>query len=201
MPMSLEAQVGNIIWLALSVVALCVTIRYVVVPAMRDTLRYRLFSIRRDMFLFMANGGISQDHAAYGHVRAFLNASIRYADHFSLSRTIAGVLVAGDIGRERTREIEASMNALAPEVKTRLQSYRQRAALALAVYAVVRSPLAWILSVIAAPILLVATACSMAASAGAKPWARIRLSLTRRAEQETQILRCIEEEGAQPMAA
>jgi hypothetical protein len=187
--MSLETQVSNIVWFALALVVLWATVRFLVVPAMRDTLRYRLFSIRREMFLFMAKGGISADHVAYGHVRAFLNASIRYADHFSLSRTIAGAMVAGELGKERIKEIEASINALDPDARNTLQDCRQRAASALGLYATLRSPVGWILSLCAIPVLTIVAVFW-------KPWARIRQSLTRRAEQETELLRCIEEEGA-----
>lgn len=191
----LETQVANIAWTAASIVLLWATGRYLLIPAVRDTLRHRLFSIRREMFIFMAKGGISADHPAYGRVRSFINSAIRYADAFSLGRTIAGVAVAGELGKERTREVEALIATLPPEAMNQLQQFRQRAALALGTYAIVRSPLGWLLSLILVPVIGLIALRSLVRSAGAKPWARARQALTRRAEQETQILKCIDEDS------
>jgi hypothetical protein len=199
--MMIEAQVANVAWTATSIVLLWATGRYLLIPAIRDTLRHRLFSIRREMFLFMAKGGISAEQPAYGHVRSFINSAIRHADSFSLGRTILGVAVAGEFGKERTREVEALIASLPPDAKNQLQKFRQQSALALGAYAIVRSPLGWLLSLIAVPVVGLVALRSLVRSASAKPWARARQALTRRAEQETQILKCIDEDSHQHAAA
>jgi hypothetical protein len=194
--MTFEAQVANIIWTAGSLCLLWALGRFILVPAMRDTLRYRLFRLRRDMFLYMAEGGVSADHPAYGHVRSSMNAAIRFSDSISVARTIAGMAVSGKLGRERMREIELSVASLPPGTRERIQDFRQRAALAVGVYAVVRSPLGWIIMLATLPLLVLSVLFSLLKSASDKPWTWIQRSLARKAEQETQILKCMEEEGA-----
>ena len=133
-------------------------------------MRQRLFLIRREMFLFMADGGIDPDSLAYGHVRTFMNTAIRYADGLSLTRSIVGIATIGEYGKTRMLKIEEEIASLPPSTRERLISFRSRAAETIGFLRI-----AW-----------------------AKTWSEeigiLRRRAARQAEQETEILRCIEEE-------
>jgi hypothetical protein len=192
--MTTELQVANVIWMGIALIALWAVCRFFVIPAIRDTLRHRLFAIRREMFLFMAEGGVSPDHPAYGSVRTFINVAIRYADGLSLARSLIGFTVAGKFGKERVKEVERLIATLPEPARTRISSFRQRAAMAIGLYASIRSPLAWVLVFPAIVATVVFVIISILRSAWAKTRTDALAALTKKVEQETQILVCIEEE-------
>jgi hypothetical protein len=194
--MTIETQIANVITTLVAVVLLWSVCRFFVVPALVDHLRYRLFKIRREMFLFMADGGIHPDNIAYGRVRAFMNTAIRYANGLSLARAIVGAASLGDYGRERIQDLESSINALPAETRNRIDGFRKQASTAIAIYMVVRSPLGWLLMVGSIPVAALLAAVSIVRSAWAKTWSRGAFNIIRlRAEEETQMLRCMEDDG------
>jgi hypothetical protein len=194
--MTLESNVAGLIWTAFSVAALWAMHRYLLVPALRDSLRQQLFAIRRELFVYMASGNIDPDNVAYGRVRTFMNSAIRYANDLSLTRALIGVAVAGQFGRERVRELERSIAALPAPAQVAISAFRKRAADAIGRYMIARSPVGWLLVALFVPVALAVSLLSLLQRAWSKPWSDALAIFSRRAEQETQILRCMEEDGA-----
>jgi hypothetical protein len=161
-------------------------------------MRQRLFLIRREMFLFMADGGIDPDSLAYGHVRTFMNTAIRYADGLSLTRSIVGIATIGEYGKTRMLKIEEEIASLPPSTRERLISFRSRAAETIGFYMIIKSPLGWLMIAAAAIFVVLSAIAAFLRIAWAKTWSEeigiLRRRAARQAEQETEILRCIEEE-------
>lgn len=193
--MRVEFQIANVLWTFLSAGILWLVWRRFVAPALADHLRYRLFNIRREMFLFMADGEIDPNEFAYSRVRSFMNSAIRYADGFSLMRTVVNAASVGNYGRERVRELQDAINSLPEGVREKIASFRLQASSAVAFYMIVRSPIGWALILLAFPVVLLFLLVSLVKRAWAETWSQRALARVRlRAEEETQVLRCMEED-------
>jgi hypothetical protein len=194
--MRVEFQIANVITTLLSAGVLWVVYRFFVVPTLIDHLRHRLFTIRREMFIFMAEGGIDSDHRAYGRVRWFLNSAIRYAGGLSFARSLLGAAFAGERGRERVFELNEAISELPNDTKAQIEKFRDRATTAVALYTIVRSPLAWVLAIVAVPFIVVVAIGSLVHWAWVKTFSKGALDIVRlKAEEEMQVLWCIEEDG------
>jgi len=201
----LETQIANVAWTFIAAVMLWTVYRYLVVRMLRDFLRQRLFGIRREMFLYMVDGGIEPTNPAYSRVRSFMNAAIRFADGLSLTRSFIGAKAAGEYGKERTRELEAAIASLPEESRERIAHFRMRASVAVGFYMIAKSPVGWVIIICAITLALLSAAASSHRIAWAKTWAEAvqtaKYRAARRAEQETENLRCIEDEQYDPGAA
>jgi len=194
--MTIATQLGNVLWTFIGVAALWVVCRFFVAPALVDHLRYRLFKIRREMFLYMAAGGIDPSHLAYGRVRVFMNAAIRYADGLSLTRGIVNTFAIGDSGSARTQKLAASIETLPIETRKKIEGFRRQASSTIAIHMLLRSPLGWFLMLISVPMAVIVISGFLVRAAWARAFSREALDVFRqRAEEETQMLRCMEDES------
>jgi hypothetical protein len=193
--MIIAFQIANVLWTFVAAAVLWAVCRFFVIPALVDHLRYRLFKIRREMFLYMAGGGIDPDNVAYGRVRMFMNTAIRFADGLSLTRSIVNSASLGSYGRARMEELQSAIKALPREARDRIEEFRHRASTAIAVYMLIRSPLGWLLMAISIPLMVLLVIVSIVRSAWAKAASSKVFDVFRlRAEEETQMLRCMEDD-------
>lgn len=179
--MSRESQIANLIGLLGSVFALLVVWRKLVLPSFRDGLRHQLFELRHELFMFMANGGISPDAPAYGHVRAAMNGWIRFAERLSFSRTVLLAVVAHDDLTARAKRVESDLSRLPAPARDALVQFRRRAGKVIAVYLVASSPLAWVA--------LIATVIWFAAG---RAWSYAWNAAFERLQAEGEVLACLD---------
>jgi hypothetical protein len=203
--MEIETQTANIIWTMVLVVGLYFVWDRLVVPLMRETLRRKLFHLRREMFLFMTDGGIDPDHLAYGMLRSRMNSSIRFADGLSLTRVVVAVITVGNECRLVTKKLDEAIGSLPYEAKRKMAQFRKQSALAVGWFIVGRSPTFWILATIAIPLIvaaaIVAFVISLAKQACVKSWAEMVEIMWRRADKGAAGIDCLDEEEESLLAA
>jgi hypothetical protein len=194
--MTAEAKIANVFVTLAAAAVLWGVCRYLVLPTLRDSLRLRLFALRREMFIYMVEGGIDPDHPAYGRVRSFMNTAIRYADGLSLVRSIVGAATAGRYGKQRVRAMDDAIATLPEETGTRIKQFKKRASTAIGFYMLARSPLGWALFLIVVLAAIAMLFGSLLKRAWARTWSDAMDVVRQHAEAETQILGCIEDEPA-----
>jgi hypothetical protein len=190
MTMSREAEIANLLWFLGACGLLLLVWRKIVLPNLRDSLRYRLFELRHELFMFMANGGVAADAPAYGHVRSAMNGWIRFAERLSFSRTLLLAIVARDELRVRTEKTERDLLNLDPPARDALVQFRRRAGKEIAKYLLASSPLAWFILVIATIYFALGRAWTYAWNAAFE-----------RLQSEGEVLGCLDEETVAAVAA
>ena len=73
--------------------------RFILIPTLTDHFRQNMFELRRELFCYMASGGVNADEPAYAHLRRSMNGMIRYAEHVSFSRMIVTFAANRQAGR------------------------------------------------------------------------------------------------------
>jgi len=73
---------------AVSVLALFSAWRWCYLPAINAAFRQDLFALRRELFLYAADGNIPFSSPAYTHLRYVLNGSLRFAERMTLGRVL-----------------------------------------------------------------------------------------------------------------
>jgi hypothetical protein len=136
---------AHLFWFVFAMVSLLVVWQFAFVPTMNASFRARVFEIRRELFLYMADGNISPNEKAYTHLRSNMNAALRFSERISLVRLlIGGLLVRSQVG-DRQSELAAATASVSPEVRDRLCKFDQDLGEALAVHVIFVSPSAWAL--------------------------------------------------------
>lgn len=182
MMMSRESAIANLIGFVIACLAVLVAWRKLVLPNLRDSLRHRLFDLRHELFMFMANGGVAADARAYGHVRSAMNGWIRFAERLSFTRTVLLAVVARDELRVRTEKVDRDLAELDPSAREALVLFRRRAGKAIATYLVASSPLAWI-----------ALAGTIVYFALGRAWSYAWNTAFERLQAEGEVLGCLED--------
>jgi hypothetical protein len=188
--MSRESEIANLVGFVGALTLLIVVWRKLVLPNFRDSLRYRLFELRHELFMFMANGGVAADAPAYGHVRAAMNGWIRFAERLSFSRTLLLAVVAHDDLRVRTEKVETDLRSLDPHAREVLVQFRRRAGKVIAIYLVASSPLAWLI-----------LAVTIIRFALGRAWSIAWNAAFERLQAEGEVLGCLEDGKSPPQVA
>jgi hypothetical protein len=85
-----------------------------------DAFRQRLFDLRKELFEYAADGGISFEHEAYELLRTRINRLIRYAHTYSLVHLFLALAFEHEDATPKT-EIETAIEAIRdPRVRERL---------------------------------------------------------------------------------
>ena len=153
---------ADAIWVGVSFIALGVAFQYLFLPTCVDGLRDRLFGIRRELFMMVVSGEVSADDPAYVSLRRSLNAIIRVAERVTFVRgylapAVALLIRRGRGGREQIKEKHDAAFARVENVEVRqaLLKLHEKLAHAVAIHVLVSSPIAWFVTLVAAPIVLI----------------------------------------------
>jgi hypothetical protein len=73
---------------AFNLLAIMAAWHFIFVPAIMDRFRQRIFSLRRDMFLYMARGHIDRNHPAFIELRQTMNESVRHVHRINFFRLL-----------------------------------------------------------------------------------------------------------------
>lgn len=117
-----------------------------------DYTRQTLFEVRDTLLRLAQSGELSFEDPTYIGVRSWINTMIRYAPAVSVFRSVAHHLFArGTEARDPRRLVTITSDTVQTEVFAMID----RCEAALALMAVLRSPLLWLLLLLAVPIALV----------------------------------------------
>jgi hypothetical protein len=150
------------IWIGVSFFVLSAVFQKVFVPALVDGLRDRLFDIRRDLFLLVAERKLAANDPAYLSLRRTSNAVIAFAERITFLRGAIGPLVAMRLRKTTWRAADHShrrdLDMLAAiqddDARKIMAALHRRTNVAIALHVFVSSPLAWVLVIALAPVLI-----------------------------------------------
>jgi hypothetical protein len=155
------ARVADGIWLGVSVMASAAAFQYIFLPALVDGLRDRLFEIRRDLFVLVMNGDLAPTDMSYVSLRRSLNGFIRYAERITFIRGFVAPIAAmfampsssavSYRSRRRVADIHDFSGVSNPELQARLRALHDRMATAVVLHVFISSPIAWALTLIMLP--------------------------------------------------
>jgi hypothetical protein len=139
---------AQILSLVIGVIVTAMAVQFALRPAVVDSFRQRIFSIRRESFVLVASGVIKRDDPEYLETRLFLNGLLRFAELFSFLRVVGGTHIFHDFN-ERMNETGGRNLYDFPKspdaaISERLQRARERAANRLLWHLFETSPLAWL---------------------------------------------------------
>lgn len=151
-------SVKNLIWTFLGIVGLYAAFRLVALPTAVEVFRQRVFALRRELFLWMADGNIEASDPAYRHTRETMNALLRYAERVSVLRSLLLWSALGDELRAYRSYSEAILSRVKTDAqRERLVTLRKELDKAVGAYAIVTSP-------VLAPLFFVLTVVVLAVS-------------------------------------
>jgi hypothetical protein len=179
------AALATIIRTALSAFALIFLVQAVLLPGAVERFRQTVFGVRRDMFLFMVNGGICPDDPAYVHMRATMNGLLRYAERVTLLRTMVSMrqLRRAPVPGKTLQEVLDGVEDKA--ARAAMCGFRDRVGNAILVHVIFTSPVGWGLILAAGPITLVRAAAGAGGQFGIRLLKRtLKLALKKRVQVE-----------------
>jgi hypothetical protein len=146
--------IQSVIWTTISLFALVLLFRIILVPTSVEVLRQDLFKIRRDLFLYMAEGQIEPTHPAYVSLRTTINAVLRYAEKISNANILLGFLTKKETKAYDERVAAELKQVENPEVQKRLHALRVEVYKAIGLHMFRVSPLIWLALAMAFVVLL-----------------------------------------------
>jgi hypothetical protein len=156
------------VWLVISLIALMVTIRFVVLPTFMTEFRQRIFTLRRELFLYMADGHIAPEHPAYVMLRNNMNGLLRFTEDISFGRMILGALFFRQPSKMYALRFERCANLIeGDEVRNHLTGFKTRIGKEILVHSFKVSPSAWVFGVLIASVVLLIV-CVASVVKGAK---------------------------------
>lgn len=137
---------AEVLWLILGLFLLVFAMQFVVLPSRTDQLRHRVFCLRRELFLMMAEGRIDKRNPAYIGLRNAMNWSLRFAERMDLSSSIVCMLLFRKRIWALTRFRHDVIEAIAdPAVRARLRELDKELGRLTFSHSAPVSPIAWIL--------------------------------------------------------
>jgi hypothetical protein len=136
--------------LVFGVIASSLTLQFVVRPAIIDSFRQRIFSLRRRTLLLVAKGVVGVDDPEYVVTDQFLNGLIHFAERFTFLRLMVGISVFQD----HRNVAAASFTFPSSEDKRAgedLRLIRKSASERFLLHVFHLSPLAWLVVIAATP--------------------------------------------------
>jgi hypothetical protein len=170
-----------VIWTTVSLMLLIVVFRVVFIPTFVEVLRQDLFKIRRDLFLYMAEGNIDPCHPAYTSLRTTINACLRYAEKMSYVNILFGFLTKKATKQYEEGVVQALKMIENPEVQKKLHAFRVEVYKAIGIHMFRVSPLLWVATalslVLFTLLLIVALVTKSVQTLCVRAWDRIREAL------------------------
>jgi len=136
-------SVGVAVRTVVAVIGIVAVVQFILLPSAAAIFRQRMFALRRQLFVFMAEGNIRPDDPAYVCLRNSLNAWIRNAEKLTFLR----ICIIGALLEEPTRQYRANdrahVDAISDEaVRKRLVSIREDMANVVIGHVITTSPIA-----------------------------------------------------------
>jgi hypothetical protein len=141
-------EFSNLVWLTLSLCALVFAWQFIVVPTAQDCFRLRLFEIRRQLFLYMADGNIGPTNPAYTRLRSSINSALRFTERMSFVRLLAmrAMMMRSELS-EQEEFRKKSMASLSSDVRGHLERVETSLGQSLLATILLVSPTLWVLLV------------------------------------------------------
>ena len=137
-------SLGALFWAALPFFGLLAVVQLLLLPALVEVFRQRLFGIRRELFLYMVDGYVAPTEEAYELLLGSANALIRYAQIVTMARALFSLPWRAQ-SKEFTSRLEAAIGRISdPEARKKLASFRDRLTLEAAFHLLRTSPLVWL---------------------------------------------------------
>jgi hypothetical protein len=149
-------RAGELARAAVYVALILLVVRYMLVPSITANFRQNLFQIRREAFLFAADGGVEFEHPAYIRVRQQANALLSQAERVGFIQTLVAVLV---LGRPPLPDFEDLLDGLDDASKERLLSFHRATAFQTLRYCFLTSPVFALLFSVGVVLLVVCVLC------------------------------------------
>jgi len=152
--------VADGVWVGLSILSLTIAFQHILLSTLVDGFRDRLFALRRELFLLVADSKIAPTDLAYVSFRRHLNGMIRFAERITFMRlAFTGIFVWWRFGAEGMRsmhdsELRAFDSIPDVEVRDALKRIHRKMSVAGALHIFASSPIAWLLTLLAAPVLV-----------------------------------------------
>jgi hypothetical protein len=136
-------NLGVVLRLGLTLFAIFATVQLLLLPALADGFRQRIFALRRGMFLYMAEGHVRSDEPAYVEILATMNGLLRFAERLTIMRLVISQAFNHN-GRAYAEKMAASLQRVeSPDVREKLQNYRTRIGEEVIRHIILVSPIVW----------------------------------------------------------
>jgi hypothetical protein len=188
---------ANGAWVGLSLLTLVLVFQYIYLPTLVDGFRDRLFSIRRELLLLVAQERLPVTDPAYVALRKTINGFIRYAERVTFLRGVFIPALVMSISSRRERLFAARQTTLDhtltktsdPDVREKLREIEYRAAKATSLHVLASSPVAWVVAVVLVlPILVLVALLAGSVSAAKASHRKLVKRVSDRAACEVELL-------------
>ncbi len=188
---------ANGAWVGLSFLTLVLVFQYIYLPTLVDGFRDRLFGIRRELLLLVAQERLPANDPAYVALRHTINGFVRYAERVTFLRGVFIPTLVMLISSKRERKIVARLGVpdhtltktSDPNVKEKLRELEYRAQKATALHVLASSPIAWIAAaVLVLPLLVLVAALAGSITAAKASQRKIVERVSDRAACEVELL-------------
>jgi len=155
----MNAQIGSLLHLGFGLVLLWILVYVGWRPYRIDRVRNELFTLRNELFMFAARGGIAFDDAAYTLLTSRINAVIRFAHTITFTQLILYSVQerftpTPGLAEQQKRMSEA-IDRLPQKSKDVFVGIYQRAGQTIAWHMLVGSPLLLIVGALSLPLLII----------------------------------------------
>jgi len=137
---------AQVVWGLVGWALLVAVLQFMVIPTANEVFRHKIFELRRELFIYMAEGHISPDEPAYKRLRKLFNQLLRFTERVTFVRMML-IAATYDPSLNDERPIEEVIGSVKDErVRTHLRGFHLRVSGTILVHLVVTSPLAWVLT-------------------------------------------------------
>ncbi|MFP2961840.1 hypothetical protein ACLEPN_29605 [Myxococcus sp. 1LA] len=152
-------SLANLFWNTVAFIALIWAVYGAYVPTLKAEFRHDLFSLRRELFLLMAEGKVDREDPSYVRLRQLINGLLREAEIITGFTTVivsVGILRSGAAKAPiiSDEDLNATKNPQARAELTRIRQEINRAIRRHLVRLVPVSPSLWVLSTVGTILLL-----------------------------------------------
>jgi hypothetical protein len=148
-------QFADVVWGIVGWAALVAVIQFMLLPTAVEAFRQRLFELRRELFLYMADGHIRPNHPAYLRLRRLLDSLLRFAERVTFLRIVM-MQVSYDPDAATEPTIEKVIDTARDErTRAHLRAFHYRVTFTILRHIVFTSPAAWCLVVVVVPALAI----------------------------------------------
>lgn len=142
-----------------------------------ESFRQNIFTLRRELFLYMADGNIQSSHPAYLELRQTMNGMLRYAGRLTFGRALLGSFMIRRFRRAFSQQREKNFALIpTPEARLKLEDLQRRLSHEIGVYTLFKSSIftAAVMFLVCALIVIIAL-----------PVKLFRLATTRKSQPQT----------------
>jgi hypothetical protein len=187
---------ANGAWVGLSFLILVLVFQYVYLPTLVDGFRDRLFSIRRELLLLVAQERLPTNDPSYLAMRQTINGFVRHAERVTFLRGVFIPAIVMLISSTRERQVVRQIlpdhmltKTSDPDVQATLRELEYRLEKATALHVLASSPIAWIAAVfLVLPLLVLVAALAGSITAAKASHRKIVEQVSDRAACEVELL-------------